>query len=443
MSSPDPAARSRRLTELLSVALLLVLVGVCLLALSGTVPSIAADTWDFRAAYLHAGELMRTQGGGIYDMQTHTPETGPFIYPPASAAMFGFFSLLPTSAAVVIWVAVLFSCMVVAFACAYRLAGSLVKGRDAAFIAVLALATFGAFYADVTKANINSMVIALMLGGLLCVERGRERRGGALLAAAAFVKVLPVVLVVWLVANKRWRALQGWAIGAAFAILAPLAWTVPNHGVIDGVGADVNLHVEYVQQTVAPRLESQEATGVGGTSNRNASINAALARLFLPDSQMFAVAWPDKPVSGPLLFELPGPLVKGAALLIALAMFGAGAWASWKFRDDPLARLAGAGLVFVPAMLGNLLCWPFHFVALLLVAAPALAWGIADKRDRRLAAAILGLTFVAVTAMFRLEAWWFRIYGLQTLLVIAAWGLTLWMLIRRSRRPAEEPAAGL
>jgi hypothetical protein len=59
--------------------------------------------------------------------------------------------------------------------------------------------------------------IVLAVGGMLAVEKQRDPLGGSLLAVATLAKVFPGILLVYLVAQRRWRAL-GWAAGAAVVI---------------------------------------------------------------------------------------------------------------------------------------------------------------------------------------------------------------------------------
>jgi hypothetical protein len=119
--------------------------------------------------------------------------------------------------------------------------------------------------------------------------------------------------------------------------------------------------------TVGPRVAAQEATGVGGVAVRNASIHAMMTRLFTPQPYTDMV-WPGRPNSGPMLFELPEPVVKALSGMLILGMFGAGLFVASRRHWDWTSRVGGAGLVFIPAMLGNVLCWPYHFVSVVLPA---------------------------------------------------------------------------
>ncbi|MCC6465719.1 MAG: DUF2029 domain-containing protein [Planctomycetes bacterium] len=445
-AGPAPVSPLVRHANLAAVALLAVMAVVCLVSvLQLPVGDIKADYWDF-SAYWHAGEAMNQQGGGIYELQETVlreehgkpVEIGPYIYPPPLAVFFGALAWLPRTAALVVWECVLWAAMAGSLALAASLARPHLAGRLPMFLLPAALVVAGPFFADVFKSNVNSLVLFSSLAGLWLVERRRPLSGGMALAGAAFLKVIPVVLLAWLVMNRQWRALAGWALGALICVHLPLLWTVPHYGPVEGYRRTAALNLEFVQLTAGPRLQKQEAAGVGGVSHRNAAINAALARLFVKDSQMFMLPWPDRPDKGPLVTELNPRAVSLAAMGIAGTMFVAGLALAWRRRRDWIERLAGAGLIFTPAMLGNLLCWPYHMVSLLLLACPMAVLALNRGRARVPAAASLVLMVLAATLMFRIEAWWFRIWGIQTLCVMLAWAAAGVAVLRRE---APEPGA--
>lgn len=69
----------------------------------------------------------------------------------------------------------------------------------------------------------HAAAIALAIAGMLTFERQRHAAGGALLAAAALAKIFPAILLFWLIAQRRWRAVA-WTVGLAGAFtLAAIA----------------------------------------------------------------------------------------------------------------------------------------------------------------------------------------------------------------------------
>jgi alpha-1,2-mannosyltransferase len=90
----------------------------------------------------------------------------------------------------------------------------------------LMLALAVALPAQVEAAKFNQLsyfILVLVLLGLHALERRRPALGGAILGAAAVIKLLPAVFIVWLVAKRQWRAVGGFVLGAAIvAIMPPL-----------------------------------------------------------------------------------------------------------------------------------------------------------------------------------------------------------------------------
>ena len=86
----------------------------------------------------------------------------------------------------------------------------------------LPLAPFLAFRLDLLS-------VALAVWGLAVIRHRRDRLGGVLLAVAVLAKMWPAVLIVPLVAAKRWRALV-W--GASALAIGVVAWVA--YGGVDG-----------------------------------------------------------------------------------------------------------------------------------------------------------------------------------------------------------------
>lgn len=431
-----PARPISRVVRPLALALLAVLLGTCLLAVSGLAPRLAADYWDFDA-YWRAAELMHAGGDGLYEQQETVDDVGPYVYPPPVAVVLGLLVPLGKPAALMVWVGSLFAALAACMLLAWRSWGQC--GPRPLLLAGVALVLFGPFFADVLKANVNTQVTACMVAGLFLIERGRQRSGGALLASAAMLKVVPVALLAWLVARRQWRALAGWLLGIVIMVHLPILCTVPALGLGTGIGRGYALNGEFLVAMAGPRLKARDAAGVGGPVHYNASIHAAMSRWFVDGSRIFTFPWPEQPAQGPLLVAVPKPVVDAAAFAVAAAMLSAGLLLAGRRGRDNMERLAGAGLVFVPAMLGNVLCWPNHLMGLALLAVPMAAWAAA--RNRAALASML-LMIVAATLLFRQELWWFRAWGIQTILLVAAWCAAALALWRRGGASTEGAETG-
>jgi hypothetical protein len=99
-------------------------------------------------------------------------------------------------------------------------------GRGEGLVAGLALpALWGStpFVEDLQSGQVHLLVLALAVAGMVAFERGRDMLGGSLLAAAVVIKMVPGLLLVYLLVRGRSRsvlAVLGWT--AAYGLLGLL-----------------------------------------------------------------------------------------------------------------------------------------------------------------------------------------------------------------------------
>ena len=87
---------------------------------------------------------------------------------------------------------------------------------------LLLLAISGpAFYEAIKFNQVSFFTLALLLAGIGALERGRDLRAGAWLAAAAVLKILPAIFLVWLVLKRRWAAVLGFCVAATILLAVP------------------------------------------------------------------------------------------------------------------------------------------------------------------------------------------------------------------------------
>ena len=100
----------------------------------------------------------------------------------------------------------------------------------------------------------HALILIACLGALLLAERKRPVRAGLLLAMAATVKITPALLVVYWIANRRWKALAAFTIsmGALFAITYALAGGEMTGAFISELRHfSSNIYVAFNNQSVA------------------------------------------------------------------------------------------------------------------------------------------------------------------------------------------------
>jgi hypothetical protein len=154
----------------------------------------------------------------------------------------------------------------------------------AILLALPALAEAGKFN------QLSYFVLVLVLGAVRALDRARPLAAGALLGAAAVLKLLPGVFLLWLLLKRRWRA-----AGAMVAATVILAVAPPL--VVFGPQRTVAYHREWWEYNVGcgwaagiPESDlGAEPTTAPATvpahflDHRNQSIAQVLARLTQPD----------------------------------------------------------------------------------------------------------------------------------------------------------------
>lgn len=218
--------------------------------------------------------------------------TVPLISPPPVGVVWRPLALLPRDAAITAWWAVAALAMVVTTVWFTGL-GSLVVT-----LGVLALSTELAITA--LSANLNAWLVGALAGVWLARRADRPGVVGALVAISVAVKVLPIVLVVWLIVGRRWMELA-WFVGVSALI-----------GMISLVGAGLAAHLDW--------FEIARYTGTSGVAP--ASVPGVLQALGTP-SFVVSAAIPLTVVAGVTaimaLRHRPGPAFTAAIITIVLA----------------------------------------------------------------------------------------------------------------------------
>jgi Glycosyltransferase family 87 len=257
--------------------------------------TVGSDVSNYYAAgqRLNDGHDLYRLGPGDLPVPVQPPYyTAPLVSPPPVAVIWRPLALLPRDVAITGWWAVA-GLAAVATTVWFTGLGSLLVT-----LAVLALSTELAITA--LSANLN----AFLLGGLAAVwlarRSGRPAVVGSLIAIAVAVKILPILLVLWLLVGRRWTELA-WFAGVAAVI-----------GVLSLIGAGLGAHFDW--------LEIARQTSTQGIAP--ASLPGVVAALGAP--------------SGIVSLVIPLTLIVGAAAIVVL-------------RDRPGAAFAAAIVTMVLA----------------------------------------------------------------------------------------------
>lgn len=222
--------------------------------------------------------------------------------------------------------------------------------------------------------QINILLFALALAGLMAAREGRWLRAGVALGFAASVKVMPIVFLPYLAWRRQWLAALTMAVAGAVFSLSPALLFGP---------------VRFWEYVVAWR----EKVGAGwGVGKMNQSVWALWDRLL--GHGMVPLAVPgvnDVPESG-------AAVVTGAVMLTLLGLLGI-AWWRWRGvgRNDWQVA-AEWSVVFACGALFSPVTWKAYLVVLLLPHTLLVAaWMRAEKGSPLRVLLAVTLALAAVT----------------------------------------------
>ncbi|MFD1588427.1 glycosyltransferase family 87 protein [Halorientalis brevis] len=171
------------------------------------IADVSHFAWDFRAYYTAAQAALH--GDPFIGLSPGLPGVS-YVYPPVSITLF-----LPHTAAGS-WQRAFAVQTILNVVCALFLAGLTVwtierhSGRlppvDRVLVTGFCLGT-APIMAIFGQGQLDVLIAVALAGAFLAVERGRQVLAGVALAGAALIKVFPVVLGLWLVWRRAWRAL--------------------------------------------------------------------------------------------------------------------------------------------------------------------------------------------------------------------------------------------
>lgn len=398
--SGESSATRERIAKLLCVALCVVLLGH-LWQSYGHWKSNARD----EAVFWMAGERLAAGDAKLYEPpRDESNLIGIYIYPPAFAALFAPLTFLDRDVGRAIW-----AVLQAGFLAGVMLILSRHESmRSWQVWAWVLLALIWPIIANISMGQVNSLVLFLCVLAWQDSEQNRHWRCGFWIALGLHIKVLPVVLLGVLVAQRKYRAIPAVLVFTGLICLLPLPFLVAAKGVSAGVRDVVAMHDDFLFQLARPRLADQFAHNAGGESVANFSIGAQLDRFasVIGIEERRPVRW--------LGFALAG-------VLYVLAL--------WRARNASKdVALAAWGLCLAAAILGNVLAWPSHMVMFAMFIAPAIGRSSAARKG--FAAFMIAyslpalVAYQAVLPIWAFDAWLSALaYGLVTLMALVIWVL--------------------
>lgn len=216
----DSQASSRRWLALAGAA---VAITAWVTSRPGTAPSDFEVFWSAGARFL-AGE----------PLYPAVPIDVAFLYPPFAAWLFQLLAVMPletaSSAFAIVNTVLYFAVMWlsgVALSTAYP------ESRWRLGLAVGVTFTFPYAQWNTLWGQSNLLVLVLVLGAIVSIQRERWMLAGATLAFAAGIKVIPAIFGVWLLLRFGRRALLGLVLGTVLVVSVPILWRGPSQGMTD------------------------------------------------------------------------------------------------------------------------------------------------------------------------------------------------------------------
>jgi alpha-1,2-mannosyltransferase len=245
-----------------------------------------------------------------------------YIYPPFFALLLAPLALLPKAAANVVWLLIGQAALAAALLLTLRW---LRPSAWAVTTILVATATFYPLWIDAVQGQANLPVLLLVTAGIAGIVQGKPRWGAALGVAAA-LKLTPLILLAWLLLDRRLRE-AAWMGGAFVAVTAAAAlWRFDDT-------------LTFFRQ-VLPALAQ------GTAIYANQSLHGVIARIGTsnPYTQPWTVV----------------PWISALPILLTIALVGLWFW--WTRRQPALLRAAA----FLPLLpLASAVTWPHHLVILL------------------------------------------------------------------------------
>jgi hypothetical protein len=374
---------------------------------------------DYRVWY-ETGQLV-LQGAEVYPNQW---TKFPFMYPPPCALFLAPLAALGRTGLILVLTLVNAAAWLGCIIFSVRLAtGEWWRGHVLLYL-VPSLVMGAHVWGNFLLGQPSLLLLALMLGAFISLQRQRNILGGVLVALAAAIKAFPAMALVYLVYRRYWTAALVMALTLAFLlILLP----IPFRG--------YDLAKQDLGRWTSGMLFKYDETGVGqrlGRSNswKNQSIWGVANRMLRPVEYDHKYE-PHTPVYAnvaSLEFKTVNQIILATALALGLVFVAVLPAARWRTRGTDaieFALLLLLVLVFTPLSFGYLFAWliyPLTVVVQRLLAGP--------RSRLLLGCAVAAIVLLALSIPFRVMA---QVYGnalFATLLLFVGLATELWRIKR-------------
>lgn len=360
------------------------------------------------------------QGGEIYPDQWHK---FPFMYPPPCALFLAPVSALGKTGLVLGLALVNAAAWICSIIFSVRLATG--DWRRASLLVYLApsLAMGAHVWGNFLLGQPSLVLLALMLGAFVALQRKSEWVAGGLVAIAAAIKAFPVMAIVYLIYRRSWTAVASLGLTLTFLLVVlPIPFRGYAQAKQDLARWSSGMLFKYDENGVGQRLGRS-------TSWKNQSIWGVANRL-LRHVEYDHKYEPHEPVYAnfaDLDFETVNRIILGCALGLGLVFIGVMPRRGSRTGETDaieFALLLLLILIFTPLSFGYLFVW-------LVYPLTVIAHRIATRATRGpllAACAGSGLALLALSIPFRVMA---QTYGnalFATSLLFAGLAIELWQV---------------
>ncbi len=390
------------------------LVVLCALSTVGVV--FAHFKWFPRVDFTmyHAAARTALAGENLYHFHErggYLPGNLPYPYPPLLASLLSPLGKLSVGLAYHIWVSFIVLCLALSAYLTARLVSELGARRPVLLAAGAVMLSLLLLDANIYWGQVNIPVTALVAGAVLCGHRKQSVWAGVLLGFAAALKVLPVLLVIWFLARRDFKAIGAFTVTVLLGVFA-----IP--ALVAGPAWAWQMNKEWLELFHAAMTKGSQGLQSGGgyvSHRKNGSLVAVFDRLF------------GGAMRKPMVVKLPQDtinlMVNGLRWTIMLFSLVA-ACVPWRRRDqayEPYLWPLVASMLLLTGWLFNILLWDHHTIGLVFIL-PVVAAACLDTRLTARWRLPLWTGLVAASA--GLASGWFdgsRSWGIQTLCFTTLW----------------------
>jgi hypothetical protein len=362
------------------------------------------------------------QGGEIYPNRWHK---FPFMYPPSCALFLAPVSALGQTGLVV----VLALSNAVAWICCIIFSVRLTTGewrRAHPLVYLIPSLIMGAhIWGNFLLGQPSLVLLALMLGAFILLQRKFQSLAGGLIAVAAAIKAFPVIAIVYLVYRRYWIAVASLVVTLAFLLIV---LPIPFRGYAQAK--------QDLERWSSGMLFKYDETGVGqrlGRSNswKNQSIWGVANRL-LRHVEYDHKYEPHEPVYAnvaDLDFDTVNRIILACALGLGLVFIGVLPRVRRRTPETDaieFALLLLLMLVFTPLSFGYLFAWLLYPLTVVVQRAVT----VATKSAPLMACSACAVALLALSIPFRVMAPTYGNALFATLVLFAGLAIELWRLKR-------------